>query len=182
MNYNSENYSIQIIPLIEGTYFLGEMVTKDTNYYIAKDYINNTNIESYEDSLTTDISNSILQVTKNLRIEQIQKEDDKNLINVFEYPLDSGNTFNISRTQFSYYNSMMIFKDNFTYPFEFLGNNGTVLFFENSTDVTNFVGSALVKHQEVYNNRYLISINAINEITITITLKDAIIAVISIEY
>ena len=182
MNYNSENYSIQIIPLIEGTYFLGEMVTKDTNYYIAKDYINNTNIESYEDSLTTDISNSILQVTKNLRIEQIQKEDDKNLINVFEYPLDSGNTFNISRTQFSYYNSMMIFKDNFTYPFEFLGNNGTVLFFENSTDVTNFVGSALVKHQEVYNNRYLISINAINEITITITLKDAIIAVMSIEY
>jgi V8-like Glu-specific endopeptidase len=182
MNYNSENYSVQIIPLIEGTYFLGEMVTKDTNYYIAKDYINNTNIESYEDSLTTDISNSILQVTKNLRIEQIQKEDDKNLINVFEYPLDSGNTFNISRTQFSYYNSMMIFKDNFTYPFEFLGNNGTVLFFENSTDVTNFVGSALVKHQEVYNNRYLISINAINEITITITLKDAIIAVMSIEY
>ena len=42
MNYNSENYSVQIIPLIEGTYFLGEMVTKDTNYYIAKDYINNT--------------------------------------------------------------------------------------------------------------------------------------------
>lgn len=182
MNYNSTNYSIQIIPLLEGTYFLGEMVAKSTNYYIAKDYINDTTIESYEDSLTTEISNSILRITKNLRIEQIQKEDDINLITVFEYPLDSGKTFSVARSQFSYYNSMMIFKDSFTYPFEFLGNDGATLFFENSTDVTSFVGSALAKHQEVYNSRYLVSVNAINSIDITTTLKDAIVAVMSIVY
>jgi len=182
MNYSSTNYSIQIIPLIEGTYFLGEMVTKNTNYYIAKNYINDISIESYEDNLTTEVSDNILRIAKNLRIEQIQKEDNTYLITAFEYPLDSGNTFNISRTQFSYYNSMMIFKDNFTYPFEFLGNNGATLFFENSTDVINFVGAALAKHQEVYNNRYLVSVNAINEIVITTTLKDAIVVVMSIEY
>lgn len=182
MDYSSTNYSIQIIALLEGTYFLGELVTRDTNYYIAKDYINNIDIESYEDSLTTEISDNILRIAKNLRIEQIQQEDDINLITAFEYPLNSGNTFSISRSQFSYYNSMMIFKDNFTYPFEFLGNNGATLFFENSTDVTNFVGSALAKHQEVYNNRYLISVNAINEIAITTKLKDAITSVMNIKY
>ena len=182
MNYSSENYSIQIIPLLEGTYFLGELVARNTNYYIAKDYINDTAIESYEDNLTAEISNSILRIAKNLRIEQIQKEDDINLITAFEYPLDSGKTFSISRSQFSYYNSMMIFKDSFTYPFEFLGNNGATLFFENSTDVTNFVGSALAKHQEVYNNRYLVSVNEINEIVITRTLEDAITSVMNINY
>lgn len=182
MNYSSTNYSIQIIPLLEGAYFLGALVSENTNYYMAKDYINDIDIESYEDSLTTEISNSILRIAKNLRIEQIQKEDDINLITVFEYPLDSGKTFNISRSQFSYYNSMMIFKDSFTYPFEFLGNNGATLFFQNSTDVTNFVGSALTKHQEVYNNRYLVSVNTINEITITTTLKDSIVAVMSVDY
>lgn len=182
MNYSSTNYSIQIIPLLEGTYFLGELVSRNTNYYIAKDYINDIDIESYEDSLTTEISDNILRIAKNLRIEQIQKEDDINLITAFEYPLDSGKTFSISRSQFSYYNSMMIFKDNFTYPFEFLGNNGATLFFDNSTDVTNFVGSALTKHQEVYNNRYLVSVNAINEIVITRTLEDAITSVMNINY
>ena len=111
MNYNSTNYSIQIIPLLEGTYFLGELVSRNTNYYIAKDNINDIDIESYENSLTTEISNSILRIAKNIRIEQIQKEDDINLITAFEYPLDSGKTFNISRSQFSYYNSMIIFKD-----------------------------------------------------------------------
>ena len=182
MNYSSTNYSIQIIPLLEGTYFLGEMVAKNTNYYIAKDYINDNDIESYEDNLTTEISDSILRIAKNLRIEQIQKEDDINLITAFEYPLDSGNTFSISRSQFSYYNSMMIFKDSFTYPFEFLGNNGATLFFENSTDVSSFVGSALAKHQQVYKNRYLLSVNKINEIAITKTLKDAITSVMNIIY
>ncbi len=167
---------------MEGTYFLGELVASDTNYYIAKDYINDIDIESYEDNLTTEISDNILRIAKNLRIEQIQKEDDINLITAFEYPLDSGNTFSISRSQFSYYNSMMIFKDSFTYPFEFLGNNGATLFFDNSTDVTNFVGSALVKHQEVYNNRYLVSVNEINEIVITTTLEDAIALVMNINY
>ncbi len=77
---------------------------------------------------------------------------------------------------------MLIFKDTFTYPFEFLGNNGATLFFDNSTDVTNFVGSALVKHQEVYNNRYLVSVNTINATIITTTLKDAIVVVMSVEY
>lgn len=182
MNYNSANYSVQIIPLLEGTFFLGQMVVSNTNYYTAKDYINDIDIESYEDNLTTEISNNILRIVKNLRIEQIQKKDDINLITAFEYPLDSGKTFSISRSQFSYYNSMMIFKDNFTYPFEFLGNNGATLFFENSTDVINFVGAALAKHQEVYNNRYLVSVNAINETVITTTLKDAIVVVMSIEY
>lgn len=167
---------------MEGTYFLGELVSRNTNYYIAKDYINDIDIESYEDSLTTEISDNILRIAKNLRIEQIQKEDDINLITAFEYPLDSGNTFSISRSQFSYYNSMMIFKDSFTYPFEFLGNNGATLFFENSTDVTNFVGSALAKHQEVYNNRYLVSVNEINEIVITKTLEGAITSVMNINY
>ena len=182
MNYSSTNYSIQIIPLLEGTYFLGEMVAKNTNYYIAKDYINDNDIESYEDNLTTEISDSILRIAKNLRIEQIQKEDDINLITAFEYPSDSGKTFSISRSQFSYYNSMMIFKDSFTYPFEFLGNNGATLFFENSTDVSSFVGSALAKHQQVYKNRYLIKVNQVNEVVITKTLEDAIVVVMSVNY
>ena len=77
---------------------------------------------------------------------------------------------------------MIIFKDSFTYPFEFLGNNGATLFFENSTDVTNFVGSALAKHQDVYKSRYLVSVNSINSIDITTTLKDSIVAVMSVEY
>lgn len=182
MNYNSINYSVQIIPLLEGAFFLGQMVVNNTNYYIAKDYINDIDIGSYEDSLTTKISDSILRIAKNLRIEQIQKEDDRNLISAFEYPLDSGNTFSIARSQFSYYNSMMIFKDSFTYPFEFLGNNGSVLFIQNSTDVATFVGAALTKHQEIYNNRYLVSVNTINEVEITATLQDAITAVMNINY
>ena len=182
MNYSSTNYSIQIIPLLEGTYFLGEMVAKNTNYYIAKDYINDNDIESYEDNLTVEISDSILRIAKNLRIEQIQKEDDINLITAFEYPLDSGKTFSISRSQFSYYNSMMIFKDNFTYPFEFLGNDGATLFFENSTDVTNFVGSALAKHQQVYKNRYLIKVNQVNSVEKTNPLRTSIEEIMNITY
>ena len=182
MNYNSTNYSVQIIPLLEGAYFLGEMVISNTNYYISKDYINNIDIESYENNLTNEISDNILRISKNLRIEQIQKEDDRNLINVFDFPVDSGNTFNISRSQFSYYNSMMIFKDSFTYPFEFLGNSGSVVFFQNSTDVATFVGAALTKHQEIYNNRYLVSVNTINEVEITTTLQDAIISIMNVDY
>ena len=182
MNYNSTNYSVQIIPLLEGAYFLGEMVISNTNYYISKDYINSIDIESYEDNLTNEISDNILRISKNLRIEQIQKEDDRNLITAFEYPADSGNTFSISRSQFSYYNSMMIFKDSFTYPFEFLGNNGSVVFFQNPTDVITFVGAALTKHQEIYNNRYLVSVNNINEVEITTTLQDAIILIMNVDY
>lgn len=182
MNYNSKNYSVQIIPLIEGTYFLGQVVFSNTNYYIGKDYIRDIDIESYEDSLTPEISNNILRIAKNLRIEQIQVEDDKNLMTAFEYPIDSGNTFSISRSQFSYYNSMMLFKDNFTYPFEFLGNDGSSVVFQNSTDITTFVGAALVKHQDIYNNRYLIAVNAINQVVITTTLQDAITEVMNINY
>lgn len=182
MNYNSTNYSVQIIPLLEGAYFLGQMVVSNTNYYIAKDYINNIDIESYEDNLNTEISNNILRIAKNLRIEQIQKEDDRNLINVFDFPVDSGNTFNISRSQFSYYNSMILFKDSFTYPFEFLGNNGSLVLFQNPTDVSTFVGAALTKHQEIYNNRYLVSVNTINNIEITTTLQDAIISIMNVDY
>ena len=103
-------------------------------------------------------------------------------MNVFDFPVDSGNMFNISRSQFSYYNSMMIFKDSFTYPFEFLGNSGSVVFFQNSTDVATFVGAALTKHQEIYNNRYLVSVNTINEVEITTTLQDAIISIMNVDY
>jgi hypothetical protein len=169
MNYNSKNYSVQIIPLIEGTYFLGQVVFSNTNYYIGKDYIRDIDIESYEDSLTPEISNNILRIAKNL-------------MTAFEYPVDSGNTFSISRSQFSYYNSMMLFKDNFTYPFEFLGNDGSSVVFQNSTDITTFVGAALVKHQDIYNNRYLIAVNAINQVVITTTLQDAITEVMNINY
>lgn len=182
MNYNSINYSVQIIPLLEGAYFLGQMVVSNTNYYIAKDYINNIDIESYEDNLTTEISNNILRIAKNLRIGQIQKEDDINLVTAFEYPANSGNTFSISRVRFSYYNSMVLFKDSLTYPFEFLGNNGSTVFFQNSTDITTFVGAALVKHQEIYNNRYLVAVNTINQIEITTTLQDAITLVMNTNY
>ena len=77
---------------------------------------------------------------------------------------------------------MVLSKDSFSYPFEFLGNNGATIFFNTSTDVTTFVGAALVKHQEIYNTRYLISVNAINQVTITTTLQDAITEVMNINY
>ena len=182
MKYNSTNYAVEIIHLKAGTYFLGEYVPADTCYYIAKDNIQLTITESYEDNLTPELSETILRVAKNLRIEEVQQEDDINLITAFEYPASSGDTYSIARSQFSYYNSMVLFKDSFTYPFEFLGNNGATIFFNTSTDVTTFVGAALVKHQEIYNTRYLISVNAINQVTITTTLQDAITEVMNINY
>lgn len=182
MDSNSKNYSIQVIPLIEGTYFLGNMVTSNTNYYIAKDFVKDNFIESYENDLTSQISNDILRITKNLRIEQIQVEDDKNLMTAFEYPEGTGLTYSISRSQFSYYNSMMIFKDSFTYPFEFLGNDGASINFIDATGLASFIGLALQKHQEIYNTRYLVAVNQINSITVDSSLETAMNNVLNINY
>lgn len=182
MNYNSSNYSVQVILLKEGTYFLGQVVFSDTYFYLATDNIKGVNIESYEDDLTPELSAEFLRIAKNLRIEQIQKEDDINLITAFSYPVGSGYTYSIARSQFSYYNSMILFKDNFSYPFEYVGNDGASVIFENSVDIDTFVGAALTKHQEIYNNRYLVSVNAINQVTIITTLKDAITEVMNINY
>lgn len=182
MDYNSKNYSVQIIPLKSGTYFLGNMILMDTNYYIAKDYIKDNFIESYETNLTSQISNSILRIAKNLRIEQIQVEDDKNLMTAFEYPEGTGLTYSISRSQFSYYNSMMIFKDSFSYPFEFLGNDGASINFVDATGLASFIGLALQKHQEIYNTKYLVAVNQINSITVDSSLETAINNVLNINY
>lgn len=182
MKYNSKNYSLDINPLKAGTYFLGQYISSDTCYYIGYDDLNNTTIESFEDDLTDPLKDDFLKLSKNLKSELIQEEDDINLKTAFEYPVDSGDTYSISRATFSYYNSMMIFKDSFSYPFEYVGNDGSKIFFASAEDLTTFVGSALSKHQEIYKNRYLVAINAVNDIAITTTLMNAITQIMDINY
>lgn len=182
MKQTSKNYSIEVLPLKANTYFLGEFIDSDTCYYIAKDNIKNEIVESFKNDLTTELTDKILRVSKNTRIEQIQVDDDKNLQTCFEFPTDSGKTFSISRSQFSYYNSMYIFKDVFVYPFEFLGNDGSSIIFNNSVDLENFVFSALSKHQEVYKNRYIIAVNSVNDVQVGQDIDNAINQIFSINY
>lgn len=182
MEFNSKNYSVEIVTLKAGTYFLGTEVLSDTYYYIAKDFKNQSIVESYESNLDSTISNQILRIAKNLKIENLQVDDDLNLETCFEYPEASGNTYSISRNQFSYFNSLYLFKNSFSYPFEYLGNEGVKLILNNSTDLDTFVNSALTKHQEVYKNRYLVKVNEVNEETITVSLKASVINIMNVTY
>ena len=182
MNYISTHYSVDISFLKAGTYFLGTLINTDTYYYIAKDDMKSIIVESYEDALVPEISEQILRIAKNLKIENLQKEDDINLKTCFEYPADSDKTFSISRSQFSYYNSLYIFRHGFTYPFEYLGNEGEKVVFTTVTDLENFVNSALVKHQDVYNNRYLIKVNQVNSVVENNPLRTSIEEIMNITY
>ena len=182
MKYTSSNYEVETVFLLADSYFLGQYVSNDTSYYIARDNIKNTIVSSFKDDLTEEIKSEILRTTKNLKTELIQQEDDKNLKYCFEYPTDSGQSFPISRKQFAYYNSIFLFKDSFSFPFEFLGNDGAKTTFENTSDIDLFISSALSKHQEVYKNRYIVAINAINAVEITTTIDDAISEIMQINY
>ncbi len=57
MKYNSKNYSLDVNPLKAGTYFLGEYIHADTNYYIGFDSEKNITIESFENDLTDSLKN-----------------------------------------------------------------------------------------------------------------------------
>ncbi len=182
MKYNSKNYSLDVNPLKAGTYFLGQYITADTNYYIGYDNLKNKTIESFQDDLTDPLKNEFLRLAKNLKSELIQEEDDINLITVFEYPVGSGDTYSVSRSTFAYYDSMILFKDSFEYPFEYVGNDGAKILFSGADEVVNFVSAALVKHQEIYKNRYLVAINAVNAVLIVTSLADAISEVMAVIY
>ncbi len=182
MKYTSNNYEVETVFLLADSYFLGQYINTDTTYYISRDNLKNSIISAFKDDLTEEIKSEILRTTKNLKTELIQQEDEKNLKTCFEYPTDSGQTFPISRGQFSYYNSIFLFKDSFTFPFEFLGNDGAKITFNNTSDIDIFIGSALSKHQEVYKNRYIVAINAVNNIEITTTIDAAILEIMQIIY
>lgn len=182
MEYFSKNYSIKIINLNNNTYFLGKYITSNTKYFIAVDNLNDNRYESFEDNLTTELENNILRISKNCKIELTQEEDEKYLTNIFEYPYSSGNYYPINRSSFPYYNSMELFKNEFTYPFQYLGNNGSIITFNNSTDLTNFITSGMTKHQQIYSTKYLPVINSINSVSITTTLEDAINNIFMIQY
>lgn len=182
MNQNSKNYRVEIVNLKSNTYFLGQFITGDTFYYIAEDNIKKEKYESFENQLNTSLEESILRIAKNCKIEQIQAEDDLFLLSCFEYPGGSNKTFSINRNTFSYYNSMYIFRDSFNYPFEFLGNDGAVCEFQSTTGLTNFISSALTRHQEVYNSKYLVSINSVNSVNIDTTLYNSLKSVFNINY
>ena len=182
MKYTSDNYEVETILLSSGSYFLGQYIDTDTCYYIARDNVKDVIVSAFKDDLTPKIESDILRISKNLKSEQIQQEDDINLMYCFEYPTDSGQTFSIARKQFAYYNSLMLFKSSFVYPFEFLGNDGATTTFQDVTDVETFVGSALTKHQDVYTNRYIVAINSVNSVTITTTIDDAIVTIMSVIY
>jgi hypothetical protein len=182
MDYTSTNYAVDIVFLKAGTYFLGAEGLSDTYYYIAKDNMKSIIVESYEDSLVPETSEQILRIAKNLKIENLQKEDDINLKTCFEYPIGSGNTFSISRSQFSYYNSLYIFKASFTYPFEYLGNEGAKITFTIAEDLESFVSSALIKHQDVYKNRYLVKVNEVNSVVENNPLRNSIEEIMNIIY
>ena len=182
MKYNSKNYSLDINLLKAGTYFLGEYIAEDTSYYIGLDDQRDTTIESFESALTDELKADFLKLAKNLKCELIQEEDDINLKTVFEYPLDSGDTYSVSRSTFAYYDSMILFKDSFEYPFEYVGNDGAKILFSSADEVVNFVSAALIKHQEIYKTKYLVAINAVNDVLITTTLADAISEVMAVIY
>jgi hypothetical protein len=182
MEYYSNNYSIKIININIDTYFLGKYITGDTKYFIAVDNLKDIRYESFDDNLTTELENNILRISKNCKIELIQGEDEKYLTNIFEYPSSSGDFYPINRSSFPYYNSMELFKNEFTYPFQYLGNNGSIVTFNNSTDLTNFITSGMTKHQQIYTTKYLPSINSINSVSITTTLENAINNIFIINY
>jgi len=182
MREYSKNYSLQILNLQKNTYFLGKFISGSTKYFIAENNISKEKFESFENDLTSELEASILRVAKNCRIEQIQEEDDVFLSSCFEYPGGSNKTFSINRNSFSYYNSMYLFKESFSYPFEFLGNDGSICEFQSTTGLTNFITSALTKHQQVYNSKYLTSINSVNAVTVTTNLYNAVTSVFDIQY
>jgi hypothetical protein len=182
MKFNSKSYSLDINPLKAGTYFVGEYISADTFYYIGFDKAKDTTIESFENDLTDDLKADFLRMAKNLKIELIQEEDDINLKTVFEYPVDSGDTYSVSRSTFAYYDSLILFKDSFEYPFEFVGNDGAKVLFSSADEVASFVGAALSKHQEVYKSRFLIAVNSVNDVVITTTLQSAILLIMNINY
>ncbi len=182
MKYNSKNYSLDINPLKAGSYFLGEYISADTSYYIGFDSQRDITIESFESALTDELKADFLRLAKNLKCELIQEEDDINLKTVFEYPADSGETYSVSRSTFAYYDSMILFKDSFEYPFEYVGNDGAKILFSSADEVVTFVSAALVKHQEIYKTKYLVAVNAVNDVLITTTLADAISEVMAVIY
>jgi len=182
MEEQSTNYVIKIIFLKSNTYFIGKYITTNTKYFIALDNLKETRYESFENDLTTELKNNILRISKNCKIELLQEDDEKYLKNIFEYPSSSGDFYPINRSSFPYYNSMELFKNEFTYPFQYLGNNGSILTFNNSTDLTNFITSGMTKHQQIYSTKYLPAINSVNSVTITSTLESAINNIFIINY
>ena len=169
--------------LTAGEYFNGVLLASNDTFYSISDNVtiinelrSNIGTAGYPSEL------EVLKVAKNVHKNKIRNQHDENLQTVFEYPVSSGNTFAINNTQIPFFTALKDNKDNFVYPYRYNGNDGVFITFANATEVQAFYDAAFLEYGTQTATRYNPALEAIESVTITTTLEDAIIAVFAVAY
>lgn len=176
MNYKT-------IDLSAGDYFDGQLLAVNDTFYAISDNVStirdlrsNIGTAGYPSEL------EVLKVAKNIHKDEIRKQHDKNLQTVFEYPVSSGNTFAINNTQIQFFTALKDNKNAFVYPYRYDGNDGCFITFANASEIQAFYDAAFLEYGTVTATRYNPAFEAIEAVTITTTLEDALTAVFAVAY
>jgi len=167
--------------LLAGQYFDGVLLSSDDILYVAE--LNEVSIRKRKSLMTPQEEADTLEIAKNIHRLKINADHNKSLQTVFEYPASSGLSFSISNDDIQNYNALLIYKNSFSYPYDFMGNDGAKVTFSSSVDLDTFHAAAFVMYNTVQATRYTPAMNSIDAITLAgTTLELAIAALFSITY
>lgn len=167
------------ITIKEGEIINGETLIEDKIFY---SYVEDgeTQVKDFEENLTTDDWDLLLQGAKLIRLGDMSIEFENFLDNGFEYPVSSGNWFSLNQSARGYLVNMVVASASLSYPVTYSGIGESSIILNNATDVNTFYGVALTAHEtERATNELpaMASIKAVTGSPINGTTIDAVFAV-----
>ena len=166
-----------------GDFFNGQALAANDTFYAISDNVHT--IRELRTNIGTPgypTENEVIEIAKNVHKANIVEQHTDNLKTAFEYPASSGNTFAIDFNSISDYNALFLYKDNFPYPYRYNGNDGASIEFLSAADVTAFHTAAFTTYNTITAARYNPAFVAIETVTITTTMEDAIIDIFAVTY
>jgi hypothetical protein len=165
-----------------GDLFNGVVLTSDDTLMIAENYDSTTVVRDLLSNLDAAQETQVLEIVQEHKIDLLKNENTLNLQTALEYPVASGNNFDISNSKIQEYLGLDGLKDTFVYPYEYFGNGQSSVIFSSALDVTAFFTAALSEFNTIQQGRFVIAADAVKAVTITTNLTDAINTILSITY
>lgn len=148
-----------------GEYFAGQEITAADEFIVAKDYARS--VRNRVSTMTMQEKEDALEVAKQKRLYEVKLEDNEVLKRAFEYPVGSGNAFDLRPDKQSRITNLLVLKDSLAMPFQFVGNGDSVVTFQAPADIETFVNAALAKFQQIYQGAFLTTKANIASITLS---------------
>jgi len=165
-----------------GDLFNGVVLASDDTLMIAENYNSTTVVRDLLSNLDAVQESQVLEIVKEFKIDNLKDENTLNLQTALEYPVNSGNSFDISNSKIQEYLGLDGLKDTFVYPYEYFGNGQSSVIFSSTLDITAFFTAALSQFNNIQQGRFVIAADAVKAVTITTTLEDAINTILDINY